>query len=39
LGNVIANDLNPAPLQAETVAYEDQPYANDWTLKTYGICA
>ena len=39
LGNVVPSDLNPAPLEAETIAYEDQPFAPDWTLKGYGICA
>jgi hypothetical protein len=39
LGNVVADTLNPAPLEAEIIASEDQPYAPDWTLKAYGICA
>ena len=38
VGNVVADTFNPAPRQAETVAYEDQPYANDWTLNTEAIC-
>jgi hypothetical protein len=38
-GNVVASEFNPAPRQAETVAYEDQPYANNWTLEASGICA
>ena len=38
VGNVVADTFNPAPRQAETVAYEDQTYANDWTLKTEAIC-
>jgi hypothetical protein len=39
LGNVVADDLTLRPPVAETVAYEDQPYAPDWTLRTYTICA
>jgi hypothetical protein len=38
-GNVVADDLNLTPPQAETVAYEDQPYAPNWTLRTSVICA
>jgi hypothetical protein len=38
-GNVLADDLNPAPKLAETVAYEEDPYAKPWTLSTPAICA
>jgi hypothetical protein len=38
VGNVVADTFNPAPRLAETIAYEDQPYANDWTLNTEAIC-
>ena len=38
-GNVLADDLNPAPKLAETVAYEEDPYAKPWTLSTSAICA
>jgi len=38
-GNAVADDLNLTPPQAETVAYEDQPYALNWTLRTSVICA
>jgi hypothetical protein len=38
LGGVVADDFNPAPRLAETVAYEDQPYASDWTLETEAVC-
>jgi hypothetical protein len=37
-GNVLADDLNPAPKLAQTVAYEDQPYALNWTLDTETVC-
>jgi hypothetical protein len=39
VGNVLADDFNPAPRLARTVAYEDQPYAIDWTLDTDAVCA
>ena len=38
-GNAVADDLNLTPPQAETNAYEDQPYALNWTLRTSVICA
>ena len=37
-GNVLADDLNPAPRLAETVAYEEDPYSKPWTLSTSAIC-
>ncbi len=37
-GNVLADDLNPAPRRAETVADEEDPYALNWTLSTEAIC-
>jgi hypothetical protein len=38
VGNAVVDDLIVTPPQAETVAYEDQPYALDWTLRTYVVC-
>jgi hypothetical protein len=37
-GNVLADDLNPAPRLAETVAYEEDPDASNWTLSTDAVC-
>jgi hypothetical protein len=38
VGNVLADDFNPAPRLAETVAYEEDPYATNWTLSTDAVC-
>jgi len=38
-GAVVADDLTIIPKMATTVAYEDQPYTPNWTLRTSAICA
>jgi hypothetical protein len=38
-GEVVADDLTLIPQMATTVAYEDQPYTPNWTLRTSAICA